>query len=87
MHAGTSDAKAALLLRLLLGSLFIAHLYWKFAVLPGGLETWWGNLLDAGYPPAVPVYVLSADRNNGSWAVNHANNAQTDRDFRIVILG
>lgn len=33
------------------------------------------------------VYVLSADRNNGSWAVTHANNAQTDRDFRIVILG
>jgi hypothetical protein len=29
----------AFLLRLLLGTLFIAHLYWKFAVLPGGIPT------------------------------------------------
>jgi putative oxidoreductase len=50
-----------LLLRLLLGSLFIAHLYWKMAVLPGGLEAWWENLLKAGYPPVVPAYVLSAE--------------------------
>ncbi len=53
--------RAALLIRLLLGALFIAHLYWKFAILPGGLEAWWGNLLAAGYPPFVPAYVLSAE--------------------------
>jgi putative oxidoreductase len=51
----------ALLLRLILGALFLAHLYWKFAVLPGGLPAWWGNLLRAGYPPLVPAYVLSAE--------------------------
>lgn len=51
----------ALLLRLLLGSLFIAHLYWKFAILPGGVQTWWTNLAGAGYPPIVPAYVLSAE--------------------------
>lgn len=62
MDDRTSEAKlAALLLRLLLGLLFIAHLYWKFAVLPGGVETWWGNLLRAGYPAFVPAYVLSAE--------------------------
>jgi putative oxidoreductase len=52
---------AALLIRLLLGSLFIAHLYWKFAIFPGGLEAWWANLLKAGYPAIVPAYVLSAE--------------------------
>jgi len=30
----------ALLLRLLIGSLFITHLYWKLCLLPGGVETW-----------------------------------------------
>jgi putative oxidoreductase len=54
-------SREALLLRLLLGSLFIAHLYWKFAILPGGLDAWWGNLLKAGYPSFVPAYVLSAE--------------------------
>ena len=52
---------AALALRLLLGALFIAHLYWKLAVLPGGLDAWWANLLANGYPPFVPAYVLSAE--------------------------
>jgi putative oxidoreductase len=52
---------APLLLRLLLGALFIAHLYWKFAVLPGGVQTWWGNLERSGYPAVVPAYVLSAE--------------------------
>jgi putative oxidoreductase len=51
----------ALLLRLLLASLFIVHLYWKFAIFPGGLEAWWENLLKAGYPAFVPAYVLSAE--------------------------
>jgi putative oxidoreductase len=50
-----------LLLRMLLGSLFIAHLYWKLAVLPGGLQTWWAGLVDHGYPRFVPAYVLSAE--------------------------
>jgi putative oxidoreductase len=50
-----------LLLRLLLGSLFIAHLYWKFAVFPGGLTRWWGGLASNGYYWFVPWYVLSAE--------------------------
>jgi putative oxidoreductase len=52
---------AALLLRLLLGSLFIAHLYWKIAVLPGGIAAWWTGLAHHGYPAFVPAYVLSAE--------------------------
>ena len=62
-RAGGASAseRAALLLRLLLASLFIVHLYWKFAIFPGGLEAWWGNLLKAGYPAFVPAYVLSAE--------------------------
>jgi len=56
------DARlGGLLLRLLLGGLFIAHLYWKLAILPGGLEAWWANLIRAGYPAIVPAYVLSAE--------------------------
>ena len=34
----------AFLLRVLLGALFIAHLYWKIAILPGGLTAWWSGL-------------------------------------------
>ena len=51
----------ALLLRLLIGSLFIAHLYWKFSLLPGGAQAWWGALVKSGYPAFVPAYVLSAE--------------------------
>jgi putative oxidoreductase len=61
MDGRTTAARGIFLLRLLLGALFIAHLYWKFAVLPGGLTTWWGGLLKAGYPSVVPAYVLSAE--------------------------
>lgn len=61
MRNSPAGESAALLIRLLLGSLFVAHLYWKFAILPGGLEAWWGNLIEAGYPPFVPAYVLSAE--------------------------
>jgi putative oxidoreductase len=62
MDTRTSEPQLGVtLLRLLLGGLFIAHLCWKFAVLPGGVETWWGNLLRAGYPAFVPAYVLSAE--------------------------
>ena len=52
---------APLVLRLLLGALFIAHLYWKIAVLPGGLQAWWSNMEANGYPWVVPAYVLSAE--------------------------
>jgi putative oxidoreductase len=50
-----------LLLRLTLGALFIAHLYWKFFVLPGGLNTWWSNFATNGYPAFVPWYAFSAE--------------------------
>jgi len=56
-----ATAYATLILRLTLGSLFIAHLYWKFAILPGGLETWWSNFGANGYPWLVPCYVISAE--------------------------
>ena len=52
---------AALLLRVSLGSLFIAHLYWKFAILPGGLNTWWENFAKSGYPSITPWYGISAE--------------------------
>lgn len=51
----------AFLLRLLIGFLFLAHLYWKFWIVPGGLHTWWAGLVKLGYPEFVPVYVLSAE--------------------------
>jgi putative oxidoreductase len=51
----------ALLLRLLIGSLFITHLYWKISLLPGGVEAWWGGLVKSDYPTFVPAYVLSAE--------------------------
>ena len=53
--------RVAFLLRILLGMLFIAHLYWKLAIFPGGLEAWWGGLIRNGYPAFVPAYVLSAE--------------------------
>ena len=52
---------AALVLRVTLGSLFIAHLYWKFAILPGGLDTWWANFAKNGYPAITPWYSISAE--------------------------
>ena len=52
---------AALLLRVSLGSLFIAHLYWKFAVLDGGLDKWWSNFAANGYPAITPWYCISAE--------------------------
>lgn len=51
----------AFLLRLLLGALFLAHLYWKLAIVPGGIGGWYANLLRNGYPWFVPAYVLSAE--------------------------
>jgi len=52
---------AALFLRITLGLLAIAHLYWKFYVLPGGLDAWWANLNTQGYPDWVVYYVLSGE--------------------------
>jgi putative oxidoreductase len=52
---------AALLLRVTLGALFIAHLYWKFAVFDGGFARWWGNFVCNGYSWFVPYYVVSAE--------------------------
>lgn len=52
---------AALLLRLTVGALFLAHLYWKFFILPGGLSQWWGNFARNGYPAVVPWYAFSAE--------------------------
>lgn len=33
------------------------------------------------------LYMLESGRVNGSIAITHANNAQTDRIFRLVIIG
>jgi len=33
------------------------------------------------------MYVLKANRNNGSWTITHANAATTDRTFRAAIIG
>jgi putative oxidoreductase len=52
---------AALLLRVTLGFMFLAHLYWKFKILPGGVHTWWSGLLANGYPRFVPWYSISAE--------------------------
>jgi putative oxidoreductase len=61
MRCVSGATSVALALRLLLGALFVAHLYWKLAILPGGLDAWWDNLLANGYPTFVPAYVLSAE--------------------------
>ena len=50
---------AALLLRLVLAGLFLAHLYQKFAV--RGLAAWWGGLQKAGYADWALYYTLSAE--------------------------
>ena len=52
---------APLLLRVTLGLLFIAHLYWKFAIFPGGFDHWWSSFATNGYPWFVPSYVVSAE--------------------------
>lgn len=33
------------------------------------------------------MYVAEADRETGAWTITHANNAQTDRKFRMVVVG
>lgn len=59
--AASRQEHAALLLRVIIGSLFIVHLYWKFAVLPGGVQAWSNGLIRSGYPAFAPAYVLSAE--------------------------
>jgi superfamily II DNA helicase RecQ len=33
------------------------------------------------------MYVTSANRNNGAFVITHANNAQTDRTFNVLMVG
>lgn len=33
------------------------------------------------------MYVTDANMANGSFTITHANNAQTDRDFRYAVIG
>jgi putative oxidoreductase len=56
-----SGPYAILVLRVTLGLLAIAHIYWKFYILDGGLDAWWSNLNTVGYPDWVVVYVLSGE--------------------------
>jgi putative oxidoreductase len=51
----------ALLLRVSLGALFIAHLYWKLRLSPHGVATWWAHFEAAGYNAVELTYVLSAE--------------------------
>lgn len=39
--------------------LFIAQLYFKFAMLDGGAARWWGNVATNGYPWFVPYYLIT----------------------------
>lgn len=52
---------APLVLRVALGSLFIAHLYWKFAIFPGGVAQWCASFATNGYPSFVSWSVISAE--------------------------
>ena len=61
MHDLERQNVGAFLLRLLLGALFIAHLYWKIAILPGGLARMVESSPASGFPAVVPAYVLSAE--------------------------
>jgi hypothetical protein len=33
------------------------------------------------------LYALTANRGDGAWTITHANNAQNDRTYTVVILG
>lgn len=33
------------------------------------------------------LYVTEANRDTGQWVITHANNAQTDREFMLAIIG
>ncbi len=51
---------APLIIRIVLGALFIAHLYWKMFIRPGGLPVWWSDL-EHNYTGFVPPYVFSVE--------------------------
>lgn len=61
MNNSKLNSYAPLVLRVMLGLLFIAHLYWKFAILPDGLNGWFSILESSGYPSFVSWYVLSVE--------------------------
>lgn len=61
MNSSRAARYAPLVGRVTLGSLIIAHLYWKFAILPGGLPRWWAGFAASGCPAFVPWYVISAE--------------------------
>jgi len=44
-----------------LGIMFIAHLHWKFQILPGGFDRWRSGSTTNGYPAFVPWYMISAE--------------------------
>jgi putative oxidoreductase len=48
-------------LRVTLGLLAIAHIYWKFYIRDARFDGWWNGLNQAGYPNWVVVYVLSGE--------------------------
>ncbi len=52
---------AALVLRVGLGTLFIVHLYWKFAIFDGGFRAWWARFASNGYHWIISYYVVSAE--------------------------
>ncbi len=59
--AGSLHDLAALLLRVSLGTMFIAHLYWKLHVVEGGFRKWWSEFEADGNPRPVAYYVVSAE--------------------------
>ncbi len=50
---------AALFLRVSLSFLFLAHLYWKFAI--KGYDAWWAGMIEAGYPSWASYYTLTIE--------------------------
>lgn len=42
-----------------LGAFFMLHIYRKFFIT--GIDAWWNNLVNNGYPKAVIIYVLVAE--------------------------
>jgi putative oxidoreductase len=41
--------------------MFLARLYWKYAIFDGGVARWWGNFATNGYPWFVTYYAISAE--------------------------
>lgn len=51
----------ALLLRVILGAMFLLHLYWKLQVSKGGADAWWASFATAGFPKYSQYYIISAE--------------------------